>query len=313
MSDNSRKAPPTTAGEAPARPPLAARLAARLHLPWFGRGAEASLRESLEEAIGEHEADDSEPIRDDERLMLLNILSLDERSADDVMVPRADIVAVEIDTPFDRVVQIFRDAHHSRMPVFRDSLDDVLGMVHIKDILKALADADGGAEIRLATIIRRPIFVPPSMPVLDLLAKMRATRTHMAVVVDEYGGTDGLVTIEDLVEEIVGEIEDEHDKAREPEIIQCPDGRIEADARASVEALEKVIEADFLPAERDEDIDTIGGLVVSLVGRVPDRGEVVCHPDGFEFEVIDADPRHIKRLRIRCPAVDDNPSGDETQ
>ncbi len=282
------------------------RLAAMLDrvLDWLAhlrreRNGEGSLRESLEEVIEEHEEDGEAPISPDERLMLLNILSLGEISADDVMIPRADIVAVEVDTPFDELVRVFRDASHSRLPVYRKTLDDVLGMVHIKDVLAALADAPVKGPPVLRDICRPTLFVPPSMPVLDLLRKMRLAHIHMALVVDEYGGTDGLITIEDLVEEIVGEIEDEHDTGVEPRVVPRPGGGYEADARAPIAALEAQLKLDLLDEERDEDIDTLGGLVVALAGRVPDRGEVVTHPAGIEFEVVDADPRRIKRLRIR--------------
>jgi len=266
------------------------------------RNGEGSLRESLEEVIEDHEGDGEAPISPDERLMLLNILSLGEVSADDVMVPRADIVAVETDSSFDDLVRVFRDASHSRLPVYRKTLDDVLGMVHIKDVLTALADAPMEGPPSLRDICRPILFVPPSMPALDLLRKMRLAHIHMALVIDEYGGTDGLITIEDLVEEIVGEIEDEHDTGVEPRVVPRPGGGYEADARARVAVLEEHLGLDLLDEDRDEDIDTLGGLVVSLAGRVPDRGEVIVHPAGIEFEVVDADPRRIKRLRVRRTA-----------
>lgn len=268
---------------------------------WWRRNpnnGDFSLRESLEEAIEEHEEGEA-PISADERLMLLNVLALDERSVNDVMVPRADIVAVNIDLSFADLVRAFNEASHSRLPLFRGSLDHVVGMIHIKDVLKRLAvRGEEQALPGLDEIKRQTLFVPPSMPVVDLLRKMRSTHIHLAMVIDEYGGTDGLVTIEDLVEEIVGEIEDEHDVGEEPRVAPRADGRYDADARAPVEALEAYLDIDLLPEERDEDIDTLGGLVVSLVGRVPDRGEVITHSAGIEFEVVDADPRRLKRLRI---------------
>ena len=280
------------------RQPLVARIRSWIRSRWRDRNGESSLRESLEEVIEEHDEGEA-PFSADERSMLLNILTLDELSIADVMVPRADVVAIDIDTPFDGLVQVFHDASHSRLPVYRDSLDDVVGMVHIKDALPVVARASGGAKSGIKAIMRTILYAPPSMPVLDLLRKMRSTHIHMALVIDEYGGTDGLVTIEDLVEEIVGEIEDEHDTGVEPKVTPRSDGTFDADARASVEALEEHIKIDLLPEDRDEDIDTLGGLVVSLIGRVPDRGEVITHAAGIEFEVVDADPRRLKRLRIR--------------
>ncbi len=189
------------------------------------------------------------------------------------------------------------------MPVYRETLDDIVGVVHIKDLMQYW-----GAESRaeLGKMARRPLFVPPSMKVMDLLLQMRAARKHMAIVVDEYGDTDGLVTIEDLVEEIVGDIQDEHDVVEGPMMIDRPDGSIEADARTEIEEFESRVGCDLLPTEEDEEIDTLGGLVFSMLGRVPQRGEVVQHSCGLTFEVIDADPRRIKRLRVRpIPAQED--------
>ena len=267
---------------------------------WFraigrSRNGDASLRESLEEVIEEHE-EAATSINPEERLMLMNILSFSEKRVDDVMVPRADIVAIEIDTPLDQVVQLFRTAVHSRIPVYRDTLDDILGMIHIKDLVQYWG-VTGVADLTQMT--REPLFVPPSMSVLELLLQMRASRTHMAIVVDEYGGTDGLATIEDVVEEIIGDIQDEHDVGAEPEMVQAPDGSIEADARARIEEFERRFACDPLIDEEDEEIETLGGLVFAMLGRVPKRGEMLRHPCGLEIEVIDVDPRRIKRLRLR--------------
>ncbi len=265
----------------------------------FGRGrnGDASLRESLEEVIEEHQQTETS-INPEERLMLMNILSFGEKRVDDVMVPRADIVATGVDTPLEMVVELFRTAAHSRVPVYRETLDDIVGVVHIKDIVRYWGRR-GAAP--LSGIARKPLFVPPSMPVLDLLLQMRASRKHMAIVIDEYGGTDGLVTIEDLVEEIVGDIQDEYDVIEGPMMVDRPDGSIDADARTEIEDFEKRVGYDLLPEEDDEEIDTLGGLVFSLLGRVPQRGEILRHPCGLEFEVIDVDPRRIKRLRVRRP------------
>jgi len=268
-----------------------------------GRNGDANLRETLEELIEDSEGDAASkvPINAEERLMLMNILELGELRVDDVMVPRADIVALESGTSLSDMVALFHTALHSRMPVYRKALDDVLGMVHIKDLLSFWDRRD---DFKLRSIIREVLFVPPAMPVLDLLLKMRATRIHMAVVVDEYGGTDGLVTIEDLVEEIVGEIEDEHDEIEGPLIVTRADGALDADARAPIDEFESQVGVDLLPDERDEDVDTLGGFVFSLLGRVPQRGEVVSHSAGLEFEILDADPRRIKRLRVRRVSPD---------
>jgi len=188
---------------------------------------------------------------------------------------------------------------HSRIPVYRETLDDAIGMVHIKDVLAWRGEEE---SFELAKIVRRVLFVAPSMRVLELLLEMRVKRSHMALVVDEFGGVDGLVTIEDLVEEIVGEIEDEHDHDREPNLVRRPDGAIDADARAEIERLESEF-GPILSEDEREDIDTLGGLVFSLAGRVPIRGELIRHPSGVEFEVLEADPRRIRRLRVRGPEI----------
>jgi CBS domain containing-hemolysin-like protein len=254
-----------------------------------------TVREELEELIEERE-EDEEPIDPHERTLIGNILKLHELVAADVMVQRVDIVGVEIDTPFEEVVRLFVDQGHSRFPVYRETLDDVVGMVHVKDLLPYVADR---RAVRLAKIIRKVLFVPPSMPVLDLLLQMRLSRVHMAMVVDEFGGIDGLVTIEDLIEEIVGEIEDEHDDAYAPKLIDRVDGSAIADARTRIEDFEARCGFKVLPPESEEEVETLGGLVFTLAGRVPQRGEVIEHPSGLSFEVLDADPRRVKRLRVR--------------
>ncbi len=277
---------------------------------WFralrreGNGG-ASLRESLEELIEEHK-EFEQPIKSEERLMLMNILALDQRRVEDAMVPRADIVGAEVKTPLDKLVRIFREEGHSRLPIFRSTLDDVMGMVHIKDILALWGESK---PPKLSRLVRKVLFVPSSMPVLGLLQQMQATRIHMALVVDEYGGTDGLITIEDVVEEIVGEIEDEHDRREVPQVVESPDGTLIADARLPIEELESRIGCELLPEEREEDVDTLGGLVFSLLGRVPRRGELISHPSGIEFEIVDADPRRVKRLKVRGlpPAAEQRP------
>jgi CBS domain containing-hemolysin-like protein len=240
---------------------------------------------------------------------------------DDVMVPRADIVAVDDTATIRELLDRFIDANHSRMPVYRETLDDLTGMIHVKDLMrwmsekgakrkrrgKAVKDApaaslslssvDLSMEVKQSGLAREVLFVPPSMPASDLLIKMQSTHIHMAIVVDEYGGTDGLVSIEDLVEEIVGDISDEHD-AEETLIVDNRDGTFTADARADLEELEAILKTDFLPEERDAETDTLGGLVFSMLGRVPVRGELVRHSSGIEFEVLEADPRRVKKIKI---------------
>ena len=260
-----------------------------------GRNGDEMLRESLSELIEESE-DEQGPFNREERLMLMNILKLHRLRVDDVMVPRPDIVAIEVDAPLDKVVEAMHEAFHSRLPIYQDTLDHVLGFVHIKDLL---AYWEGRTDFNLVDVAHDVLFVPPTMSVLDLLLRMREGRIHMALVVDEFGGTDGLVTIEDLVEEIVGEIEDEHDQVEAPTIEERPDGTLVADGRADIDEFEARVEVDLLPEERDEDIDTLGGFVFSLFGRVPQRGELISHPSGLEFEVLDADLRRVKRLRVR--------------
>ena len=278
-------------------------------LATFGLGEEPDLRELIERALARSKA---ETLTVQERAMLFKILHLGKLTVEDVMVPRADIIAVEDSISVDELMRVFREAEHSRLPVYRETLDEPLGLIHIRDLMSWITtEAENGSEtgLNLAKVdLRRSIdaikitrdvlFVPGSMAVVDLLLKMQTTRIHLALVVDEYGGTDGLVTIEDLVEEVVGEIEDEHDVEDEPMIRIDPRLGILADARTPIEDLEKHLELQLVSPEQEEDIDTLGGLVFSLAGRIPARGELVRHPGGIEFEVLDADPRRIKKLRI---------------
>lgn len=255
-----------------------------------GAEEEIDLRESLEEIVREQGG-----LTAEQREMLLNIADFGELDVDDLMVPRADIQAVAIDATLGQVVEAFRKARHSRLPVYRETLDDVAGFIHIKDVIDFWRD---DRAFSIPAILREVLVVPPSLPALTLLARMRARRLHMAVVIDEYGGVDGLVTVEDVVEEIVGELDDEHDTDA-PLIIEHPDGSIDADARAEIEEFEERYGVDLAPDETDEEIETLGGLVFSLTGRIPRRGEKVRHPKGLEFEVVDADFRRVKRLRVR--------------
>ncbi len=284
----------------------------------FAANGDSSLRESLEEVIEEHE-DMHRGLTAEERHMLVNILNFGELRVDDVMVPRADVVGVEENASLDDVLRLYRESSHSRMPIYRETLDDPIGMVHLKDVLAWFAPSENETAaprppFSLRAIRRNVLFVPPSMPALDLLVKMQATRIHLALVIDEYGGTDGLVSIEDLVEQIVGEIEDEHDTDTGPALVRREDGSIDADARCPIEELEEMIGIRLVEEENEDDVDTLAGLVFSLLGRVPLRGELVRHPAGLEFEVKDADPRRIKRMRIHLlPPAEENasPSGSE--
>lgn len=225
---------------------------------------------------------------------------------DDVMTPRADIVAVELTTPFSGLVERFVEAEHSRMPIYRETLDDPVGVVHVKDIFKLMAGPKpkggkppGPDDTILQKVRRDALYVPASMRAADLLLRMQTSRIHMALVIDEFGGTDGLVTLEDLVEAVVGEIDDEHDDAQAAGVVARPGGVFEVDARAPLEELEAAVGAELAPPDLEEEIDTVAGLVTALAGRVPQRGEVISHPGGFEFQVTDADPRRVKRVRVR--------------
>jgi len=267
----------------------------RLWLRHILRGRnDTTLRDTIEELI-EEEGQSEGSIGADERLLLANILKLRDRTVVDAMVPRADIVGIDVGSSLHDVIRKIVSEGHSRLPVYRETLDDVVGIVHIKDIMACVAEQ---RDTPLKDIVREVQIVAPSMRVLDLLLEMRVSRQHMALVIDEYGGIDGLVTIEDLVEEIVGEIQDEHDEDRLPSLNERPDGTMIADARVSVEEFEEQV-GRLLTDEEREEIDTLGGLVFALAGRVPARGELLRHSSGAEFEVVDADPRRIKRLRIR--------------
>jgi len=273
-----------------------------------GIGSQAdSLRQSVETLIAER--DDDTALDEEERVMLLNLLKFGESRVEDVMVPRADIIAVPEGASLAEVVKLMSRVGHSRLPVYRNSLDDVIGMVHVQDLLTYWSVDE---PFRLADVIRRLPFVPPSMPVQKMLREMRAGKVHLAMVVDEHGGIDGLVTIEDLMEEIVGEIEDEHDTAALPLVAITADGSLEADARALILEIELKLGIDLLPADRDEDIETVGGLVFDLAGRVPAVGEVVAHPAGLAIDVLDADPRRVRKVRIRhADMAEQEPGGGE--
>jgi len=263
----------------------------------FGLGGDGDRREALlEELIEESQRFIGSQAHSLEYKILANIVELRDRTAYDVAVPRADIAAVSSDTSFEDLINTIHSKTHSRLPVFGENLDEILGMVHIKDVIGFIAT---GEPFDIRRILREVLFVAPSMRVTDLLVKMQISRVHMAMVVDEFGGIDGLVTIEDLVETIVGEIEDEHDSVDETAIAEEPDGTVLADARVPIELFEARFGKLLTESEREEDIDTLGGLVFHLAGRVPSRGELLSHASGIAFEVVEADPRRIRALRVR--------------
>ena len=280
--------------------PLVRSLRGMLRTFGIGGNGDASLEDDLRELIEQHP--DGAQMDTEERTLLLNLVKFGDLKVGDVMIPRADIIALDRKSKITDVIDIFQREFHSRIPIYRDALDHVIGMVHIKDLLKYWGKAE---QFRLDDIVREVMFVPPSMPVADLLLNMRTRRLHMALVIDEYGGTDGLVTIEDLVESIVGDIEDEHDEDEAELIVEVSADVLEVDGRAASVDVEAKLHVDLLPAEQDEDVETIAGVVASLAGRVPQRGEVISHPHGVEFQVLQADARRIRRLRItKVPPAD---------
>ena len=264
------------------------------------------LREALEDYIddiGDKNDNNLTPsIAEHEKALIKNILTLQSRAVDDVMIPRADIIAIDIKASQKEIMALLSEHQYSRIPVYRETMDDISGTVHIKDILSCLA---ANKQVKLKELLRPVPIVSPSLPVLDLLMKMQQDRKHMALVVDEYGGIDGLVTVGDVIESIVGEIEDEFDQDTPPQIIQKPDGTIVADARLDIEDFEEAYGSIFSEEEHDE-IDTLGGLVFFIAGRIPARGEVITHSSGMVFEILEADQRRISTLKIR-----NIPEGDE--
>ena len=278
----------------------------------------ASARDDIEEALADSGSQTGFTAK--ERVILQNVLALHDVRVEDVMAPRADVVALSLDSTVAEALAGFRTSGHSRLPVYHETLDDPRGMIHVRDFLDFLAShpafgliaADGAASAGAAfdmntplaetPLVRGVLFAPPSMPALDLLARMQASHIHIALVIDEYGGTDGLVSMEDIVEKIVGDIEDEHDEAEGEQIALGPDGMFTVEARAPLDEVTKALGLDVSELEGIDDIDTFGGLVAAIAGRVPARGEIVPGPQGFEFEVLDADPRRIKRVRVHPPA-----------
>jgi CBS domain containing-hemolysin-like protein len=293
----------------------------------FGLGS-ASIRDDIQDALADTST--TADVSPQERAMLKNVLALHDVRVEDIMVPRADIIAVAVDTPLLDVLTLFRSAGHSRLPAYGETLDDPLGMIHIRDLVAYFATAasmtcepegaDAAAKplslkekfpnlakldlpLAEADILRPVLFVPPTMPALELLVKMQATRTHMALVIDEYGGTDGLASIEDIMEMIVGDIEDEHDLDESPTIESAAGGGYIVDARADLEDVSRVIDFDLTAISDAEDVDTLGGLITTLAGHVPASGEIISG-DGLQFEVLDADPRRVKRIKILPPGTE---------
>lgn len=270
----------------------------------FGEDREPTLRDQIADAIDEHEDDPAPDTAGDltpaERQMVKNLLEFGRRTADDVGVPRADIVAVPETASFQALIAAIAEAPHSRLPVYRASLDHIVGMVHIKDAFAILARGAPYPD-DIVALIRQPLYVPQSMGVLDLLSEMKARRVHLAVVIDEYSGTEGLVTIEDLIEEIVGDIEDETDSAAAPMLVPLDGGLWDVDARAELEDVAQAIDPRL--AEIDGDVDTIGGLAFVLAGHVPQPGETLVHDSGWRLEIVAGDTRRATRLRLHPPVA----------
>jgi CBS domain containing-hemolysin-like protein len=315
MNDDQGRSPGGPPADAAGQSDFVGRVRAAL-LSAFGVKPVGSARAEIEDAIAADEAAGA-TLSADERAMLRAILKLGDMRVEDVMVPRADIEAVDVESTLAEVIAIYRESGHSRLPAYRETLDEPVGMVHIRDVMAWVADralkpsereappsfdfasVDLSSTLEDSKLVRPLLFVPPSMPARALLKRMQSSRTQMALVIDEYGGTDGLVSIEDIVEIIVGEIEDEHDIDEEPVVMKVAEGVFIADARTELEDAAEVIGPEFRVGDKSEDIETIGGLVFAVTGRIPPKGEVVQAVEGFDFEVLDADPRRIKRVKIR--------------
>ena len=337
MSDSTTTPKPETADRPKAEPPSPTAPAAPrgqsllTRLKGLFAFRTASLRDDLEVALEAEAAGETADFTVSERTILQNVLTLGDKHVEDVMVPRADIEAIDIECTLGDIVARFRKAGHSRIPVYADNIDNITGFIHVKDALRRITELvnDPAREVPVKLIspalrsklgkldlVRSVLFVPPLMPVGDLLQQMQLKRTHMAIVIDEYGGTDGVVTIEDLLEAVVGDIEDEHDTEDGPLIRKINSNIFIANARAELGAVETAIGPDFDPGEHGDEVDTIGGLVFALAGRVPEKGEVIGGLKNFEFEVLQSDNRQIRRIKIkrlkqrqaRLPAKPDAPT-----
>ena len=295
----------------------------------FSAPRDRGLREGLESVIETHEAQNPEnDLGQETKSMMRNLIAFSDLRVDDVMVPRADIVAIEDSSTMRELLLKFNEANHSRLPVYRETLDDVAGMIHVKDFMRwmsvkggkrksktkmpgiTVSATDLSQTVKQSGLYRDVLFVPPSMPAADLLLKMQASHIHMAIVIDEYGGSDGLISIEDLVEEIVGDISDEHDVDEEELIKQQGENIYTADARVHISIVDKLLGVDLLSDEEEDEADTLGGLIFEMAGRVPARGEIIKHTSGLEFEILQSDARRVKRIRIHVkkPEI----SSDET-
>jgi len=303
MADNGRNGSDSASGDGDSR-----RSVWKSLKRFFDADHDQSLRAALEEAIDEHEDAAGEGAGGDlsalERQMVRNLLHFSEHDADDVAIPRGEIIAVPASATWEELIAMFAEHGHSRMPVYADSLDEIRGMMHLKDVFPFLAT--GKAPPRDWTVLmRQPLFVPQARGALDVLADMRASRVHLAVVVDEYSGTDGIITIEDLVEEIVGDIEDEHDDAPADLIVPLEEGLWEADARVTLDEVGEKVDARL--GEVDEDVDTLGGLAFVLAGQIPAVGAILTHGSGWKLEITGGNERHVTRLRLHPPAGPDSP------
>jgi len=275
------------------------------------------LREDLESVIETHQAQNpQDDLGQETKSMMRNLITFSDLRVDDVMVPRAEIIAIDDSSTMRELLNKFNEANHSRLPVYRETLDDVAGMIHVKDFMRwmsetgakrkvksknpgiAISAKDLALTVKQSGLYREVLFVPPSMPATDLLLKMRASHIHMAIVIDEYGGSDGLISIEDLVEEIVGDISDEHDTDEEQLIKRQDDNIYVADARVHISVVDKLLGVDLLSDEEEDEADTLGGLIFEMAGRVPTRGEIIRHDSGLEFEILQSDARRVKRIRI---------------
>ena len=278
------------------------------------------LREDLENVIESHEAQNPQAdLGQETKSMMRNLIKFSDLRVDDVMVPRADIIAIEDSSTMRELLGKFNEANHSRLPVYRETLDDVAGMIHVKDFMRwmsvsgtkrkarspsiTISAKDLALTVKQSGLYREVLFVPPSMPAADLLLKMQASHIHMAIVIDEYGGSDGLITIEDLVEEIVGDISDEHDTDEEQLIKRQDDNIYVADARVHISVVDKLLGVDLLSDEEEDEADTLGGLIFEMAGRVPARGEIIRHDSGLEFEILQSDARRVKRIRIHVKKI----------
>ena len=269
-----------------------------------------SLREAIEELIEEEDTTPQSSVAAHERRLIANILQLRDLPVVDVMVPRADIVAMDIDAPQEELIRLLADKPHSRIPVYKGDMDNIVGVMHIKDMISNIAS---GMPFERKDIMREAMMVSPAMRVMDLLLQLRQSKVHIAFVIDEFGGIDGLITINDLIEAIVGEIDDEYAFDLEPQLIERPDGSAIADARYPIEAFEEKYGNVFQEDDENSDVDTLGGLITTIAGHVPSRGEVIRHSSGIEFEIIDADPRRIMRVRMRnLPKKDTPPAAEES-